>query len=52
MAKMKAYEELQARAKASWEALSKSPKTRIIVGSATCGRAAGGGHQRGRAVRQ
>ena len=38
---MKAYEELQARAKASWEALSKSPKTRIIVGSATCGRAAG-----------
>ncbi|MDP2726130.1 MAG: NADH-quinone oxidoreductase subunit F, partial [Dehalococcoidia bacterium] len=38
---MKAFEELQARAKASWEALSKAPKTRIIVGAATCGRAAG-----------
>src|SRR3990172_12693666 len=38
---MKAYEELQARANASWEAITKTGKTRIIVGSATCGRAAG-----------
>ncbi len=38
---MKAFEELQAKAKASWETLSTSGKTRIIVGTATCGRAAG-----------
>lgn len=38
---MKAFEDLQARARASWESASKTGKARIIVGSATCGRAAG-----------
>ncbi|MDP2659763.1 MAG: NADH-ubiquinone oxidoreductase-F iron-sulfur binding region domain-containing protein [Dehalococcoidia bacterium] len=37
---MKAFEDLQSKASASWNALSTS-KTRIIVGAATCGRAAG-----------
>jgi len=38
---MKAFEDLQARAKVTWEAVSKTGKTRIIMGAATCGRAAG-----------
>lgn len=38
---MKAFQELQARASASWEAISSTSKTRIIVGAATCGRASG-----------
>ena len=35
------FAEIQEKAKADWEALEKSRKPRIIVGTATCGRAAG-----------
>jgi len=35
------FEELQKRARERWEALQNSPKPRILVGAATCGRAAG-----------
>ncbi|MFC1930208.1 NADH-quinone oxidoreductase subunit F, partial [Chloroflexota bacterium] len=35
------FEEIQKKAKAEWEALEKSDKPHIIVGTATCGRAAG-----------
>lgn len=38
---MQAFEDLRSRASAAWEAQAKSEKTRIIVGTATCGRAAG-----------
>ncbi|HEX77438.1 MAG TPA: NADH-quinone oxidoreductase subunit NuoF [Dehalococcoidia bacterium] len=37
------FEEIQAQARAEWEALENSPKPRILVGAATCGRAAGAG---------
>jgi NADH-quinone oxidoreductase subunit F len=35
------FDELRARAKAEWEALKHSEKPRILIGTATCGRAAG-----------
>jgi NADH-quinone oxidoreductase subunit F len=35
------YEELRGRARAAWRALEESRKPRILVGTATCGRAAG-----------
>ena len=35
------FEEIRNQAIAEWEALSRSDKPRIIIGSATCGRAAG-----------
>ncbi len=35
------FDELQARAKAEWEALGRSDRPRILIGTATCGRAAG-----------
>ena len=35
------FEEIQKKAKADWEALQQSDKPHIIIGSATCGRAAG-----------
>lgn len=35
------FEQLQLRAAAEWQALANSPKPRIIIGTATCGRAAG-----------
>jgi NADH-quinone oxidoreductase subunit F len=38
---MKAFQELQEQAKQAWEALTHSSKPRILVGAATCGRAAG-----------
>ncbi|MFQ6121983.1 MAG: NADH-quinone oxidoreductase subunit F, partial [Dehalococcoidales bacterium] len=37
------FEEIQSRAIAEWEALEHSDKPRILIGSATCGRAAGAG---------
>jgi hypothetical protein len=38
---MKTYDEIRAQAISGWEALQHSDKARIIVGVATCGRAAG-----------
>jgi len=38
---MKTYDEIRAQAISEWEALQHSDKVRIIVGAATCGRAAG-----------
>ncbi len=38
------FEEIQKKAKADWEALEKDNKPHIIVGTATCGRAAGALH--------
>lgn len=35
------FDEIQARAKAEWQALERSDKPRILIGAATCGRAAG-----------
>ena len=35
------FEEIQNRAKTEWEALEKSEKPRILIGTATCGRSAG-----------
>ncbi len=35
------FDDLQARAKAEWKSLEHSPKPRILVGTATCGRSAG-----------
>ncbi len=35
------FEEIQKKAEAEWEALERGDKTHIIVGTATCGRAAG-----------
>jgi NADH-quinone oxidoreductase subunit F len=35
------FEEIHRQAVAEWEALEQSPKSRILVGAATCGRAAG-----------
>ena len=35
------FDEIQARAKAEWEALKHGEKPRILIGTATCGRAAG-----------
>jgi (2Fe-2S) ferredoxin len=35
------FDDMQKKAKAEWEALEKSDKPHIIVGAATCGRAAG-----------
>jgi len=35
------FEEIKRRAVAEWEALEQSPNPRILVGAATCGRAAG-----------
>ena len=35
------FEELKKQATAEWEALQNSPKPRILIGTATCGRAAG-----------
>jgi len=35
------FEEIRSQAIAEWEALQQSEKPRIIIGSATCGRAAG-----------
>ncbi len=35
------FEKIQNQAKAEWEALEKSEKPRILVGTATCGRSAG-----------
>lgn len=35
------FDDLQARAKAQWQALTESPRPRILVGTATCGRSAG-----------
>ena len=37
------FEEMRSHAVAQWEALERSDKPRIIVGMATCGRAAGAG---------
>lgn len=37
-----AYQQLKQRADSGWEALSKGSPIRIMVGAATCGRAAGG----------
>ncbi|MEE9249045.1 MAG: (2Fe-2S) ferredoxin domain-containing protein, partial [Dehalococcoidia bacterium] len=36
------FTDLQAKAKTGWEALVKGEPPRILVGTATCGRAAGG----------
>jgi len=35
------FDDLQARAKAQWQALAESPRPRVLVGTATCGRSAG-----------
>ena len=35
------FQEIQARAQAEWQALERSDKPRILIGAATCGRAAG-----------
>jgi len=37
------FEEIRSRAVAQWEALERSDKPRILVGTATCGRASGAG---------
>ena len=37
-----AYKQLKQRADASWDSLTKGSPARIFVGTATCGRAAGG----------
>ena len=37
------FDQIQKQALAEWEALQKSPKPRLLVGTATCGRAAGAG---------
>ena len=35
------FDEIQKKAKEEWEALEKGDKSHIIIGTATCGRAAG-----------
>src|SRR4030042_5968382 len=35
------FEDIKRKAKAQWEAMQNSPKPRILVGTATCGMAAG-----------
>ncbi len=36
-----AFDEIRSRATAEWESLENSPKPRILIGTATCGKAAG-----------
>jgi len=38
---MVTFDEIRSQARAEWEALEHSDKPRILVGTATCGRASG-----------